>query len=542
MELLTTKTLWYGFDPSAEQLDVTVARVEKEEKLTFKKIYFTGRTFASGRQTRICAHICQPNKRATKSVLLISPSGRENIHQEIRDIAERGFVAMAVDIDGRTENSCGTMYPEEVSYCNAIENKDVFFFGESVRESKLYEQALSCMRAITYLVEEMKVSTVSVVTLGHCSSVGIIVCAQDKRVTNGAFLFGELNIDYPEKDFIVDGKASLQDQFAHDDKSQAWTMGLAPQSYIINISVPVFVVNSANSHISDVTEVSKYLYRLNDQSRLLIVPDTLDCLDSRYIKSVIAWCKGTNAPKDYDLSYYVEEGNYFVKLRTSAYPQDVAVWYCTNANALAKHWVKAQLEQIDDGYVGKLDLYQENCNVIAFAEIKDKITTSSPLLEIPVKNARNVKMANSIVFTGEGNYKLINITERKAWTFTNSEYKRQKGYLDIVGAKGSCLATFALTDASVKKNFAFAVTFDICASEKGTLHVAVVCDYGKTNDVYVAQVELHAVGKWQRVTVEGSQFLSNSSERSKSMPADKVPEVLVLKSDQTFLVNNIILV
>ena len=37
MELLTTKTLWYGFDPSAEQLDVTVARVEKEEKLTFKK-------------------------------------------------------------------------------------------------------------------------------------------------------------------------------------------------------------------------------------------------------------------------------------------------------------------------------------------------------------------------------------------------------------------------------------------------------------------------------------------------------------------------
>ena len=80
------------------------------------------------------------------------------------------------------------------------------------------------------------------------------------------------------------------------------------------------------------------------------------------------------------------------------------------------------------------------------------------------------------------------------------------------------------------------------ASEKGILHVAVVCDYGKTNDIYVAQVELHAVGKWQRVTVEGSQFLSNSSERSKSMPADKVPEVLVLKSDQTFLVNNIILV
>lgn len=542
MELLTTKTLWYGFDPSAEPLDVTIARVEKEDKLTFKKIYFTGRTFASGRQTRICAHICQPNKKATKAVLLISPSGRENIYQEIRDIAEKGFVAMAVDIDGRTETSCGTMYPEEVSYCNAIENKDVFYFGENVRESKLYEQALSCMRAITYLVEEMKVATVSVLTLGHCSSVGIIVCAQDKRVTNGALLFGDLNIDYPEKDFIVDGKASLQDQFAHDDKSQAWTMGLAPQSYIIKISVPVFVVNSANSHLSDVADVSKSFYRLNDQSRLLIVPDMLDCLDSRYIKSVIAWCKGTNVSKDYDLSYFVQDGNYFAKLKTSARLQDVAVWYCTDADAPAKHWVQAELAQGEDGYIGKLDLYQENCNVIAFAEIKDKITTSSTLLEIPVKNAQNVKMANSIVFTGEGNYKLVNITERKAWTFTNSEYKRQKGYLDIVGAKGSCLATFALTDASVKKNFSFAVTFDICANQPGHLTVAVVCNYGTTNDVYIAKVEIHAVGKWQRVTVDASQLLSNSSERSKPMPADKVPEVLVLKSDQTFLVNNIILV
>ena len=541
MELLTIKTLWAGYNPSAEPLDLTVAKVVEEENLTIKKIYFTGRTFSSGNKTRICAHICQPNKKSSKAVLLVSPSGRENIHQELRDIAENGFMAMAVDVDGRTENSCGTMYPEEVSYCNAIENKDFYFFGQNVRESKLYEQSLSCMRAITYLIEEEEASSVSVVTIGHCSAVGAIVCAQDKRVTNGVFLFGDLNMDYPEKDFVVDGKASLQEQFDHDDKSQAWTMGLAPQSYIMNITVPVYVVNSANSHLVDVTEVSKAFYRLNDQSRLLIVPDMIDCLDSRYIKNIIAWCKGVQADVDYNLSYFVENGDYFVKLETSASIAESAVWYCTNANSRHKHWKKVHLVLGDYGYIGKLDLYEENCNAIAFAEIDGKVTVASTLLEIPVKHA-NTKMANSIIFTGEGDYTLINVTERKAWIFANAAFKRKSGYLGIVGAQGDCLATFAMADASVKKTASFTVTFDICANEQGVLKIAVVCNYGETNDVYTAQVNLHGDGKWQRITVESKDFLSNGNERSKPIPADQMPQLLVLKSQQTFLVNNIILV
>ena len=542
MELLTTKILWEGFSPSAEQLDVTVAKVVVEDKITSKKIYFTGRTFASGRKTRVCANICIPNKKSTKAVLLVSPSGRENIYQEIYDIAERGLVAMAVDIDGRTETGCGTMYPEEVGYCNAVENKDVFFFGENVRESKLYEQSLSCMRAITYLMEEEHVSTISVVTIGHCSAVGTIVCAQDKRVTNGVFLFGDLNIDYPEKDFVVDGKASLQEQFDHDDKSQAWTMGLAPQSYIMKITVPVYVVSSANSHRVDVTEVSKAFYRLNDQSSLLIVPDLIESLDSRYIKNVIAWCKGTTANNDHELSYVEENGDYFVKLQTSASLGDCAIWYCTNANSRAKHWVRARLTQGEDCYIAKLDLYQENCNVIAFAEIAGKVTVSSTLLEIPVKRAANLKAPSRIVFTGEGDNHLISVTERKAWIFANAEYKRKKGYLGIVGAQGNNLATFAISDASVEKTASFAVTFDICATAKGDLTVEVVCNYGTTNDTYQAKVALHGDGKWQRVTVDCNNFMSNGNERSKPMAGDQVPQLLVLKSQQTFLVNNIILV
>ena len=86
------------------------------------------------------------------------------------------------------------------------------------------------------------------------------------------------------------------------------------------------------------------------------------------------------------------------------------------------------------------------------------------------------------------------------------------------------------------------VTFDICATQATTLTVAVVCNYGVTNDQYFVQVPIHGDGKWQRVTVESRDFLSNGTERSKQMPSDQIPQLLVLKSDQTFLVNNIILV
>lgn len=540
MELLTNKTLWEGFDACAEQLDVTVAKIAIDDKFTFKKIYFTGRTFASGRKTRVCANVCYPNKKPVKSVLLIGESNNVT-SQDLYDIAQNGFLAMSVDVDGRTSNGCGTMFPEEVDYCNAVANKDLFFFDGTVRNSKLYEQSLCCMRAITYLVECENVQTISVVTIGNYSTVGAIVCAQDNRVTNGMFLFGTLNVDYPDADIVVDDKASLQDQFAHDDKSQAWTMGLAPQSYLMNITVPVYVVNSANSHAVDVVEVSKAFNRLNDQSRLLIIPDLFDCVDARYVKNIINWCKGVNAQQDYDIDYFEQNGDYFVNVKTSAKLADTSVWYCTNANLRAKHWVQAKLQQTDDGYVAKLDLYEQNCNVVAFVQIADKLTVSSTLLEIPVKNA-NVKMANSIVFTGEGNREFIAVSDPHVWMFTKAEPKRKKGYLDIVGAQGNCLATFALADACVKKNSSFAVSFDICATEQQPLTIAVVCNYGITNDVYVATKQLVGDGKWQRITVETADFLSNNHERSKNMPVEQIPQLLVLKSQQTFLVNNVILV
>ncbi len=542
MELLTNKTLWETFNPSAEQLDVTVAKLVENEDVTFKKVYFTGRTFASGRKTRVCANVCYANKKSSKGVLLISPSDRATNYDELRNVAKSGFLAMSVDIDGRTEMGCGTMYPEEVSYCNAIEGKDMFFFGETVRESKLYEQALNCMRAITYLVEEESAQTISVVTVGNCSTLGAIVCAQDKRVTNGMIMFGRLNIDYPEEVVAVGDNATIAQQFAHEDRSQAWTMGLAPQSYAINIDIPIYVVNSANSHVVDIVDVSKAYNRVNEQSRLLIVPDMFDCLDMRYVKSAIAWCKGTNVNENYDLSYFMEGGDYFVKLETSAKLCDVAIWYCTNANSRAKHWVKAKLTQCEGGYVAKLDLYEANCTVLAFAQIADKITTSTTLLEIPIKGAQHLKTINSIVFTGEGNDDLITVCDLRAWMYTSAEARRKKGYLGIVGAQGDCLATFALADVSVKKTSSFAVTFDVCTTAQDTLTVAVVCNYGQTNDVYVAKAKLVGDGKWQRVTLEADDFFSNSSERSKTMPADQTAQLLVLKCDQTFLVNNIILV
>ena len=542
MELLTNKTLWEGFDPSAEQLDVTVAKVVTDDQLTFKKIYFTGRTFASGRKTRVCANICQPNKKSSKAVLLVSNSNGSTHDEELKNIAQNGFLAMWVDINGRTENGCGTMYPEEVSYCNAVENKDIFYFGETARESKLYEQSLCYMRAITYLVGEEKVKTISVVTIGECSTIGAIVCAQDKRVTNGLFMFGRLHIDYPQADCAVDNNATLQEQFAYEDKRQAWTMGLAPQSYAMNITVPVYVVNSANSHAVDIVEISNVYNRVNEQSRLLIVPDMFDCLDLRYIKSAIAWCKGTNVKEDYDLSYFVEDGNYFVKLQTSAKIGNCTIWYCTNANSRAKHWKNAQLQKGEDGYIAKLDLYQENCNVVAFAQINGKVIISSTLLEISVNDAQNVKIPNSIVYTGEGDYHLMSAGAEGAWMFTNAQPKTQKGYLGIVGTEGNCLATFALCDASVKKNSSFAVTFDICATTQSMLTVAVVCNYGQSNDAYIAKVELVGDGKWQRVTFDASDFRSNNSALGKAMTDEQTPQLLVLKSDQTFLVNNIILV
>lgn len=542
MEILTPNALWAEQNPSAEQIDVTVVSEKQIDDITVKKVYFTGRSFASGRKSRVYAIVCVPQKRDKRAMFVVDDYKKPVSESNLEAMAKNGFVVMAIDYAGRQPKGLGTIYPPELEHCNADIAEGLFYVGDSVKDNKLFEYAFNSMRAITYLLGEEHASSVSVVTVGRGSYVGAIVLGVDKRVERGVVVFGALHRNYKSDYTKPESDENLSVRLEEEDRAQAWTMGLAPQSYVLQITSPVYVINSANSAHVDIAEVDKIYYRVNDDSRFLILPLTLDYLPQAYAESVVRWCKGETVSEDYDLSSFIDdEGNSCVKVKTDNELEKTSVWYCVAPKNRARHWVKADLTAGSDGYVAKLDVYESDCDVAAFALFDGKVAISSSLLEVKVRNAKRTCIPGNVVFSGDSGKTLIPLTSNNSCWWGKELYGREaKGYLGIVGMEGRRFATFAIHDPSVRASSSFTISFDVCCKIKQKMTVKVICDYGKQNVTYATTVSLIGDGKWQRVTVDTHSL--HRVDDGRQMSEEEIADCLEISADEKIIVNNILMV
>lgn len=541
MEILTPNLLWEDFEPATEQLDTDVFSQREEDGLLVKKMYFDGTVFPSGRKTRVFAIVCRPNdSKKRKGVLVVGDYKKPIAVDDLKELARKGFVVMAVDYAGCTEDSLGTIYPPEQQHLCAANAESLFFVGESVKDNKIYEYVKNTRRAITYLLGNEKLSQLNLVAVNNGTYIGTIVLGTDSRIDRGTVVFGALYREYPlTEDDSLDG--NLSQRLEKEDVARAWTMGLAPQSYIMNITAPLYVVISANSAHVDIVEASKMYYRVNDDSRLLILPSTLDYLPQKYTNSVVAWLNGKTVAENFDFTSFIDQdGDYCVKLTCDNDVKKCSVWYCVAPTNRARYWTTVPLTVCEDGCTAKLTTYDKNCDIAAFCLLDGEVAISSALLDVKVRDAANVKLAGNVVFGGETGQTVIPLNTDGSWWGKNIDGKITKGYLNILGVETVGLATFAIVDPSVKRSSIFTVSFDVCAKEKQTLSVSVICDFGGTNTTYRCDKPLLGDGKWQRITVEPADL--HRVDDSRPMAEDEIPDCLQIVAETKVIVNNILMV
>lgn len=538
MEIFTPNQLWADFDPTTEQLDIDVFADKIQDGISVKKLYFNGSTFPNGRKTRVLCIVCRPvDCICDKAVVVVGDYTKPVCVDDLKSLASQGFVVASVDYAGRGAGIC-TIYPSEQDKLNADVADSVYFVGNSVKDNKIYEYVKNTRRAVSYVLAEESVAEVSVVGVGCGAHVGTLVLGTDSRIARGTVVFGKLYEEYP---LVEADNAELSERLAEEDVARAWTMGLAPQSYLMQITAPLYAVLSANSANVDIVDAGKMYYRVNDDSRLLILPTTLDYLPQKYIDSVVAWLNGATVAEDFDLTSFVDDnGDYNVKLVTDSDMSSTSVWYCVNPAHPARYWDKAKLVPCEGGFTAKLNVYKPDCDIAAFCLIDGKVAVSSSLTEVKVRNARNVKLANNVVFSGEQGQNLIPVKKNASWWGQNIDAETAKGYLGIVGMKGNGFATFGICDPSVRQSDCFTVSFDVCADARQKLTVEAVCNYGTDNTVYTCTTKLIGDGKWQRITVEAADL--HRADDSRPMSDDVHPDCLQIFSEDKIIVNNIILV
>lgn len=543
-KVLTSTALWQDFDPAAEPLDVNVLKTVDDGEFVVKTVYFTGRAVSDGK-TRVLGKICTKTGKSAKSAVLIVDNYKAPINEsELKFWANNGFVAMAIDFAGRRTKGICTLYPSSLDYCNSDVAKSYYHVGENAKQTKIYEYALNCMRAVTYLLQEEGVKSISVVTVKKGVTVGAIVLGTDTRITNGTVVFGSLHREYPpyqsdEKVNEMNGE-ELQKRLDYEEKQQMWLAGIAPQSYAMQTKIPVYVIVSSNSPFVSSLNSNKIYFRLNDDSIMLFLPMVMDYLPDEYAQGIVKWCKGGKLEEDLTLQQADEQGDNFVKISTKLPMSKVALWYSRNPESRARNWVKAPLKKTEGGYLAEINVYQQKSDIIAFALANGAINYTTPLFEMTISHPQKVKIPTRSIYAGNSDDNLLPLTKKgDGWHGEKNKVDFCKGYLDIYGSKSSGMATFAINDPCMRRSENFTVSFDVCCGTPQTMRVVAMSSFGFQNSIFSRNVQLTGDGKWQRVTLEWSGF---HLEDGRQMSEDEQIQMLAFEADSEFIINNVFLV
>ena len=452
---------------------------------------------------------------------------------------------------GQVEHGRFTVYPKQIAYANSLDCKDDFSLTGSAKQTKWYEYAVNNMRAVTLLEEEKFVKGVSVITIGRGSRVGMMVLAMDGRVQNGAVVFGNLVDEYPfthpqqytDAELVAMESVSVVDkQLSKKEHEQIWEMGIGPQSYLPLIKQPVYVVCGGNSVNVQIGTLSRAFSRINKQSKLLILPDAFDYLPNYMVNSIVKWFKGKTSDAQMKLAVVdSKDGQLTIEVAANCEMSDLELWYCRDNSKKGKHWVVAPLKPTasDNVYQASLDLYEDNCQLYVLAVANGEIPVSTPLMPISTQSQYTLRHRKPLIFSGEEDFRFVpvNMVSDK-WHGNEIELYKCKGYMGITGQKGSCFATFALSDSS-NVSSGGVLAFDVCCDVKQRLTIVAIVNLGEQNQSYVANVDLLGNGRWQRVILDSTNF---ASPDKRTITIGNKVDMVIFSTKEKFIINNISLV
>lgn len=536
--------LWQDFDSSALPLDVNIAATKITDQYTIQHIYFTGTSTDNG-CIRVYGVVVKNNQKCTNglALLLINDLNKGIDIQELKYWADRGRVAMSIDYLGQGEG-IHTVYPQSMQYLvNAHKHQQT----TSPKQSCWYQYSAMTMRAIEYLRSRDDVQHLSLMSIANGSNIAMIVLGIDNRIDNGALIFGNLYYESNIKSSQTVDEDNDQDN--DEDNQQPintaitdighTTLLLAGQNYLPLIKVPIYVVATGNSNVSDIVSLSDTYFRTSEHSRLLIIPDGYDYMQDNVVEGIDRWLQGTTVSEDIDLTYDNKDGVLTIYANTGIELQQLQLWYCRNGQHKGKHWCSTTLQPTDivNRYSATINLYSNNCTVLAVVVAQDIVNVSSTILSIDIDSSYKIGHSTALIYRGGDNFHFVNFANNH-WHGIDAGVCTKIGYLDIEGIEGNAFGTFAIHDDKYSYHESDAMAFDISCNTQQTLRVVAVENFGCDNKtLYQATVPLVGDGKWQRITIDKSHFSRVGDGHS--MGKDSTVDLFVFLADQPFMLNNL---
>ncbi len=538
MSITTSVELWQSFVQSQTALDTNIICTDSVGEHTITRLYYTGRSIEQT-CSRVYGVVVCP-KKASHAILVVGRPDKPVDTAELGYWADKGYMTMGIDYAGDMYQGRHSIYPQSISYANYDKSGHREIGAES-HQCKWYEYSVNTMRAVTYLLES-GADKVSIVSYGMASRIACIVLAIDNRVTNGAILFGSLHDELPYVDSVLldadSQKAEIEHNIAINEQLRQWELLYSPQSYVHNIHVPIYMLASGNSLVTDVLALSDSYYRTNDSSRLMVLPDTLDYCHNGILNGISQWLAGVQVPDDIELEYVNNNGVLTIIARSNLPLDKLQLWYCRNGQDNGKHWNRTTLYSTDTQgvYTADIQLYRHNSKLLSLVTYHGDIAVSSSLLTVDIDSSYELSHAVPVLYRGGTPFRFVAVSAGGDYHGISNGIEQTTGYLDIDGAKGCVLATFAVKDGSVSMSDSDTMTMDICCDTAQMFNVLLIENYGAQEQRYTATVALVGDGKWQQVVLDTSMFHSSNGQ---IMPSHVHADMMVFYAKELFIINNI---
>ncbi len=557
--ILTPLALWKNF--SLDQVPTFEIIEEKRVKgILISEIYIHGRETEDGRVKIHCVWARKTQISEAPAVVVASDLKYGADFNFAVKLAEKGYVALAVDIGGkvfddRFNKQRYTVYPPSLSYANYDDKVDegLSIEGEVVKTC-WYERSVALRYAVKFIKAQKIVGKVGAVglfggatALWHCAAFEELACA---AIIGNAGWQGYRGIpkfgDTPEPQF--------------NDDELKFIAGIDPQSYAMHVKCPTLILSPTNSAQYDMDRAADTVSRINDKiyTSLDYSIGSREEVDFSCFNDCMAFfdeflLKGGNGdalPKSPTLKCSLKDGILNAEVTVAKNKlKDVSVYVSEEeVRPSLRSWEKvSRSEEIKDGvFAFNYIPYDGSKKVFLFARAvyEGGIGTSSVVLSRTLKDGdykdgKNRVYYSSPLSTGvtdfyeanEGDGTIFGLRSEKTSGIT-----LKKGTMDLIGLYSECgFLTFKINEEKYKPIDGSMFMFDVCVISGGNLSVKLVTDYFGDKREYIAAVKTFGEGVWQNVKLELNNFKTKDGMGIKSYRDVQAMEFV---SDGAFLLNN----
>ncbi len=361
MAIITPKSFWNGFDGS---LDVRPALIrEKEEgNIKIKYMYFLGRDTGEARVLVYCA-FAYFGEEPPKNSLLIMPDIYQGIDEDLlKFFASHGYSVCMIDYRGFSPTNVEyTVYPENISYANALQNERINFVDETADKTCWFEWAAVALYGRKFLCEMTGAENVAILGIrdggeiawkaatGASFSCAVIISAAGWSAYRGCLKYSK-------------------DEPALDDERYRFIAGIDSQAYAPFVRCPVMMICTTNDEHFDYDRAFDTFSRINpdfkDTSVILYTLPCGDLISADCTKTMFMYLDALVAdrqlfiPEPSTLQIYQDDEEY---LTAAVYPDpDGQLEWCEvyfaedDLNSVTRNWTKAK-------YTGKDS--EEGCSL-----------------------------------------------------------------------------------------------------------------------------------------------------------------------------------